>query len=127
MKDLNKECVICGTKYSYCNRCGYDTNKPTWMNLFCCQECKDIYEACAGNIAGNYSDEETKVLLDMCDVKKVTEKPVLIKNVIKKLYKEEEKISEAKEDIVVEEKKVEQQPKQQVYNQNNYYKKNKRK
>ena len=121
MNKKNRECVICGKEYEYCNRCGEHYNRPTWMSMFCCEECKNIYEACAGNIAGHYNDEETKKLLDMCDIKKVSEKPVLILNVIKKLYKEEEQ----KE--TVEEVAAQTYDAQKTVQYNNYQKKNKKK
>ena len=45
MAKLNRTCGICRKKYSYCPSCAVDANKPTWMAIFCCDNCRDIYNA----------------------------------------------------------------------------------
>lgn len=46
MGKLNRTCIICGKRYSYCNNCQRDANKPTWYFIFDNQNCHDIYEIC---------------------------------------------------------------------------------
>ena len=46
MGKLNRTCIICGKKYSYCNNCQSDANKPTWYFIFDGLNCHDIYEVC---------------------------------------------------------------------------------
>ena len=46
MEKLNRTCIICGKKYSYCNNCQRDSGKPTWYFIFDGQNCHDIYEVC---------------------------------------------------------------------------------
>ena len=46
MEKLNRMCIICGKKYSYCNNCQRDSGKPTWYFIFYGQNCHDIYEVC---------------------------------------------------------------------------------
>ena len=50
MAKLNRKCIICHKKYSYCPSCAADSNKPTWMILFCSNNCRDLY-----NILNDYS------------------------------------------------------------------------
>ena len=56
MGKLNRTCIICGKKYSYCNNCQSDANKPTWYFIFDSQNCHDIYEVCT-----QYRDKEITV------------------------------------------------------------------
>ena len=46
MGKLNRTCIICGKKYSYCNNCQSDANKPTWYFIFDGLNGHDIYEVC---------------------------------------------------------------------------------
>ena len=56
MGKLNRTCIICGKKYSYCNNCQSDAEKPTWYFIFDGQNCHDIYEVCT-----QYRDGEIDV------------------------------------------------------------------
>ena len=56
MGKLNRTCIICGKKYSYCNNCQSDANKPTWYFIFDGLNCHDIYEVCT-----QYRDGEIDV------------------------------------------------------------------
>lgn len=44
MAKLNRTCGICKTKYSYCPTCAADAHRPTWMAVFCSENCKKIYD-----------------------------------------------------------------------------------
>ena len=76
MGKLNRTCIICGKKYSYCNNCQSDANKPTWYFIFDSQNCHDIYEVCT-----QYRDKEITVAqayekiskLDISDIKNFAE------------------------------------------------------
>lgn len=54
MASLNRTCIICSTKYRYCPTCSADTKKPTWMILFCGDNCRDLY-----NILNDYNHKIT--------------------------------------------------------------------
>ena len=56
MEKLNRTCIICGKRYSYCNNCQRDTGKPTWYFIFDDLNCHDIYEVCT-----QYRDGEIDV------------------------------------------------------------------
>lgn len=38
----NKECTLCHIKYSYCPTC--NTREPLYKNMFCSENCKDIFD-----------------------------------------------------------------------------------
>ena len=62
-RKINKKCCVCGNEYTYCPSCGEDRDKPTWMNSFCSENCKQIYEATAGYFGKAYSAQEAKTLV----------------------------------------------------------------
>jgi hypothetical protein len=44
MAQLNKKCLCCGTKYSYCPTCSRaDALKPAWYSEFCSEVCKELW------------------------------------------------------------------------------------
>lgn len=42
---FNRKCILCKQDYSYCTSCRDDANKPTWMKLYCSENCKNIFTA----------------------------------------------------------------------------------
>lgn len=44
MANLNRVCKSCGSKYSYCPTCSVDANKPKWMTMFDCEDCKKVFD-----------------------------------------------------------------------------------
>lgn len=68
MAILNKTCCVCGEKYEYCYNCSSSLMQPTWKQSFCSENCKNIYEICAGYAAGHIEKEAAITLLKMCDL-----------------------------------------------------------
>lgn len=66
-KKDNRICIVCGEKYTYCNHCGSDLNKPSWYTIFHDQNCHDIYDAVA-NILPLKGKEAAKESLDKLDL-----------------------------------------------------------
>ena len=96
MAKANRNCIACKRSYRYCGTCAADANKPTWMALFCCENCRNLY-----NIINDYrhkllSKEEACKKLKELDLSSVDELP--------KTFKEsyDEIMHEAKEEKVVE-------------------------
>lgn len=75
MAKLNRKCIICGTRYSYCPHCSEDTNKPTWMAIFCGENCKDIYTTLDDFRDGRMSKEDAQVVLNGLDLSPIEKLP----------------------------------------------------
>ena len=46
MARLNKKCMCCSTRYSYCPGCSrVDQLAPYWKSQFCSSECKNLWES----------------------------------------------------------------------------------
>lgn len=63
MATNNKICVVCGTPYRYCNDCREFLNYPTWMSMFCSEECFNSYEVMSSFENGKINKEEAKTIL----------------------------------------------------------------
>lgn len=63
MATNNKICVVCGAPYRYCNDCREFLNYPTWMSMFCSEECFNSYEVMSSFENGKINKEEAKTIL----------------------------------------------------------------
>lgn len=63
MATNNKICVVCGTPYRYCNDCREFLNYPTWMSMFCSEECFNSYEVMSSFENGQTDKETAKKIL----------------------------------------------------------------
>ena len=45
-----RTCIICNSKYAYCNRCPGGKNVPSWKNLYDTEECKKVFEICSAYV-----------------------------------------------------------------------------
>ena len=63
MATNNKICVVCGIPYRYCNDCREFLNYPTWMSMFCSEECFNSYEVMSSFENGKINKEEAKTIL----------------------------------------------------------------
>ena len=64
----NRECYLCGAKYSYCPTCTQDKMKPSWMTEFHDANCKEIFNICTRFNMKKMSKEEAKEALGKCDL-----------------------------------------------------------
>ncbi len=64
----NKTCILCGKKYSYCNRCEEFDHLPRWMEIYCSENCKKIFNALSSYNMGHITKEEAKTRLEECDL-----------------------------------------------------------
>lgn len=51
-------CIVCGKHYSYCGVCGKYNPYEQWRNIYCDQECKDVYHTYCEFDAGIITKEE---------------------------------------------------------------------
>lgn len=61
-------CLCCGKTYSYCNNCYDYRNLPLWMNSFCSDNCKDVWQICTDYNFELITKEEAKEFLSTCDI-----------------------------------------------------------
>ena len=63
MAKNNKVCVVCNTPYRFCNDCREFLNYPSWMSMFCSEECLKAYEIMSSYENGKIDKEEAKTIL----------------------------------------------------------------
>ena len=49
-KKFERQCTICSSSYQYCPNCSDFDRSPRWMNTFCSERCKTLYNITAGFI-----------------------------------------------------------------------------
>ena len=64
----NKTCILCGNKYSYCSGCAEFDHLPRWMECYCSENCKDIFNILSSYNMNHKTKEEAKALLEKCDL-----------------------------------------------------------
>lgn len=72
MENLNRTCVVCQTKYHYCGNCS-DTHNPkeTWRNIYCSENCMNIFDVLSAHAFGHITDAEANKKLKELDISKV--------------------------------------------------------
>lgn len=70
MAQRNKKCYLCGTRYKYCSTCYQDRLKPSWMNEFHSESCKDIFDICTRFNMDMITKEQAQKELEKCDLSK---------------------------------------------------------
>ena len=69
----NKTCILCGKKYSFCNRCEEYDHLPRWMAIYCSENCKKIFDAISAYNMKLISKQEAANILKKCDLSKKEE------------------------------------------------------
>ena len=64
----NKTCILCGNKYSYCSGCAEFDHLPRWMEIYCSENCKKIFNALSSYNMNHKTKEEAKAILEKCDL-----------------------------------------------------------
>lgn len=64
----NKTCILCGKKYTFCNRCEEFDHLPRWMGIYCSENCKNVFMTVT-DYKSNEIDKNTAVkMLSSCDL-----------------------------------------------------------
>lgn len=103
MAKLNKECILCKTKYSFCNRCAEYDHLPRWMGIYCSDNCRTIFMTLTDYSFKHLSKEDAKRILDTCDLSKKDVYHESTQKILNEVYTEELKCSvvDAKSDSEV--------------------------
>ena len=104
----------CGTHYKYCSGCSDYAHYPRWMESFCSDNCRKIFNIYMKNKAGLMNNAEAKAELLKCDLSNKDHFEEGLKAGIEAILadpsKVEEVVEEPKtEEPVVEEVKVEEE------------------
>ena len=65
---FNRKCILCKQGYSYCTSCRDDSHKPTWMKLYCSENCKDIFTTLNDFNFKLIDKDQAKEQLSKCDL-----------------------------------------------------------
>ena len=68
MAKNNKICATCGKHYHYCPTCAADNSKPAWMNMFCSENCKDLFQTATDYYAGELAASKAKASINKLDI-----------------------------------------------------------
>ena len=69
MANDNRTCVICGTNYKYCGSCPSKYNpQETWRNIFCSENCRELYHIYDDIKSGKKTEKEASKLLKKLDL-----------------------------------------------------------
>ena len=69
----NKVCILCGKKYSFCNRCEEFDHLPRWMAIYCSDNCKKIFDAISAYNMKLKTKEDVAKILKECDLSRKSE------------------------------------------------------
>jgi len=87
---FDKYCSVCGTHYLYCGQCKDYELLPKWMDSYDSENCKDLYNVCAGFVNKWLSDEQEIARLKSLDLSYVDKLPQWMQDAIKEMQKIDE-------------------------------------
>lgn len=92
MAKKERKCLCDGTLYTYCPDCnGADRLKPTWYSEFCCETCKDLWDAAVKFNMGVYTKAEAKAIISALELKPAEQYVACIQRDLKNIIFEEPK------------------------------------
>lgn len=115
MVENNKTCILCGTKYTYCNNCAEFDHLPYWMICYCSRNCKDIFDTLSAYNMKQITKDKARDILSKCDlsnkhsfkestlncINSIMEETVTKKSVVKEIkHQATEKVEEVIDPIV---------------------------
>lgn len=101
-------CIVCGTSYKYCRRCGKYTPRQGG-EMFCSDNCRDIFNVCSRFVTGKISAIEAKALLDNLDLSNIENFQKALKGDIERIMQEAAPVDvETTSEVVIEEAPAEE-------------------
>jgi hypothetical protein len=96
----SRKCIICGSEYTYCPKCGNGDKEETWRYLYDTELCNNIFDGVSSFSHGHIKKEEAKTKLEALKIPKGMKFNTEIKNQIDTIMASEPK---AKEKQIVKE------------------------
>ena len=53
-----KHCIICNSSYEFCGHCNRISSDQLWRNLYCCEDCREIFHICSSYEGKEISADE---------------------------------------------------------------------
>lgn len=82
----NRICAVCGSEYHYCHSCGHQD--PLYKNVFCSDECRQLFHLCVSYNAGRIDDEVFKAKFAMLNLDVFGDYLESIQRVLHRVYPE---------------------------------------
>ena len=95
-----RKCIICGSEYTYCPKCGDGNKDETWRYLYDTELCSNIFDVISSFTHGHINKVEAKEKLEALNIPKGMKFNDEIKNQINAIMAPEPK---AKEKQIVKE------------------------
>ena len=111
MKQGERKCILCNKDYKFCGNCGNNEHADeTWRNIFCSENCMNIYNILSMQGNGHIDSKKAKDMLSKLDLSHLAEYRKDFREQIEKINKE----AAPQPEKVVEQPKFEKsfQPKQ---------------
>lgn len=92
MAHLNKKCLCCGTRFSYCPDCSRaDALKPSWASEFCSETCMTLWTTLTKFGMNYLTKSEAKTIISDLDLKPIDVYAECVKRDYTKVMAEEKK------------------------------------
>ena len=90
MARRTRTCYLCGQHYQYCSTCSQDRTKPSWMNEFHSESCKNIFDICTRFNMDMLTKEQAQKELEKCDLSNKENFKSYVQNDLENIFSEEE-------------------------------------
>ena len=92
MAKLNRKCLCCSTRYSYCPSCSRaDALLPTWHAEFCSEECMTLWQTATKYNMNKLTKSEAKDIISNLQLKPTSEYVACVQRDLENILKEEPK------------------------------------
>jgi hypothetical protein len=101
-----KNCTVCGKQFKFCGQCKRVSFDDLWRNVYCSEDCRDIFKTCSKYIGKSITIKDAYNALIKSNVKEKNLQ-MSVKNTVDEImeYREPKPVTETKdeESIVIEE------------------------
>lgn len=98
-KKFERTCTVCSDKYLFCPNCSEFDRLPRWMDAYCSENCKDLYNITAGWL-NNWLDKDVEIArLKKADLSKLKDFPKWMQDTISEM---QAYVPEVSADVIAE-------------------------
>lgn len=97
MAQLNRKCICCSTRYSYCPSCSRaDALLPSWYAEFCSEECMNLWTTATKYNMNRLTKSEAKDIISNIKLKPTSEYVACVQKDLENIFQEEKKSKRGK-------------------------------